>query len=129
MPARELPGLIEVESSAQGTTQLVVVRGELDLSTVERVRGRLDIALAEGSETVVLDLSGVTFCDSSGIKLVVESDHRATERRVRFVVIRPAGPAWRPFELCNIDRRVTFIASDEWRLQTPAVLGALSTQT
>jgi anti-sigma B factor antagonist len=103
------PSLVEVKSGAQGTTQLVVVRGEIDLSSVDKIRRATDAAMSQGPETVVLDLGAVTFCDSSGIELVVSCHRRAKAHDVRLVVVRPAGPAWRPFEICNIDREVQFV--------------------
>jgi len=107
-----MPSLVEVKPSVQGTTQLVVVRGEIDLSCVDSIRKATDAALSQGPETVILDLSAITFCDSSGIELVVRCHRRAQAQGVRLVVVRPTGPAWRPFEICNIDREVQFVDSD-----------------
>jgi anti-sigma B factor antagonist len=104
---------LEINSLAQGTTHIVAVAGDLDLSSVEAVRGAIDEALAERPETVLLDLSGLVFCDSTGIHLVVAGHKRATERGVRFIVVRPTGPAWRVFELCRIDGTVQFVGSNE----------------
>jgi anti-sigma B factor antagonist len=109
--------LIEVESSVQGTTRVVVVRGEIDISSVDQVRQPLDCALAESPETVVLDLSAITFCDSSGARLVVGTHRRANEQGCHLVVVRPIGPAWRTFEICQLDRWVHFIGIDD---PTPA---------
>jgi anti-anti-sigma factor len=105
--------LIEVESSVQGTTRVVVVRGEIDLSSVDKVRRPLDRALTELPETVVLDLSAVTFCDSSGARLVVGAHRRAKEQGCHLVVVRPEGPAWRTFEICQLDRWVHFVGVDD----------------
>jgi anti-anti-sigma factor len=102
-------GLVGIESSVQGTTRVVVVRGELDLSSVSKVRGALDRALSDLPETVVLDLSAVTFCDSSGARVVVSANRRASEQGCRLVVVRPEGPAWRTFEICQLDRWLSFV--------------------
>jgi anti-sigma B factor antagonist len=107
-----MPSLVEVKSSVQGTTQVVAVRGEIDLSCVDKIQKATDAALSQGPETMVLDLSAVTFCDSSGIELVVRCHRRAEAQGVRLVVVRPTGPAWRPFEICNIDRQVQFVEPD-----------------
>jgi len=104
-----MPPLVDVQSDVLGTTQIVSVQGEIDLASVDAVRHAVDLAFSRSPETVVLDLSEIAFCDSSGIHLVVSSHRRAAGRRIRFVVVRPTGPAWRPFEICQIDRQVTFI--------------------
>jgi anti-sigma B factor antagonist len=101
--------LVAVESSVQGTTHVVVVRGEMDRSSVDKVRASLDRTLSAGPETVVLDLSGVTFCDSSGARVVVNANRRAREQGCHLVAIRPMGHAWRTFEICQLDRWVRFV--------------------
>jgi anti-anti-sigma factor len=102
---------VEIDCSAQGTTGLVAVRGEIDLSSVDRIRRAIDAALSSRPETVVLDLSEISFCDSSGIHLVVTAHHRAKGCGVRLVVVRPSGAAWRAFEICQIQREVRFVDS------------------
>jgi anti-sigma B factor antagonist len=53
----------------------VVLRGEIDLSTVQAIRSVLEV-LDPAQRLVVLDLSGVTFIDSMGIGLLVEIRRR-----------------------------------------------------
>ncbi|HEX2161106.1 MAG TPA: STAS domain-containing protein [Thermoleophilaceae bacterium] len=105
--------LVELESSVQGTAHVVAVRGEIDLSSIDAVRRAVDVALSQRPETVVVDLSRIAFCDSSGIELVVKTHRRAIGQGTRLVVVRPNGPAWRPFELCQIDREVHFVTSSD----------------
>jgi anti-anti-sigma factor len=105
--------LIDVQTDVLGTTRVIAVGGEIDLASVDAVRHAVDVALSQCPETVVLDLSEILFCDSSGIHMVVASHRRATEHGIRFVVVRPTGSAWRSFELCNIDRQVTFISAGD----------------
>jgi anti-sigma B factor antagonist len=107
------PNVTEIELSSQGSTRLLTVTGEIDMSSVDKVRAAVDAAFAERPETVVLDISQIEFCDSSGIHLVVSSHRRAQQCRVRFVTVRPVGPAWRAFELCGIDQEVQFVTSPD----------------
>jgi anti-anti-sigma factor len=51
-----------------GATRLTL-RGELDLGTA----AQLERALAEAGEDVVLDLRGLTFMDSTGVRLLLEA--------------------------------------------------------
>ncbi|MFD5826005.1 STAS domain-containing protein [Lentzea sp. NPDC060358] len=57
---------------------LVTVSGELAGSGSERLLARLDRLLDNGHRYVVLDLSGVTFCDSSGVSALVRGHARAS---------------------------------------------------
>jgi anti-anti-sigma factor len=109
--------LLQVKCSAQGTTRVVAVTGELDLASVKRVENAIDGALSEQAETVVLDLSALSFCDSSGIRLALAADRRATAQGVRFVVVRPAGTARRAFDICRLDGELTLVAAHD---ATPA---------
>ena len=54
----------------------VVVAGEIDMATGPEVREALTRQMAEGRD-VVLDLTGVTFLDSSGLAILVEAINAA----------------------------------------------------
>ena len=54
------------------------VSGEMDLVTSPVLRQRVHDAVAEGRHSLVLDLSGVLFCDSSGVGVLI-----ATRRLLR----------------------------------------------
>jgi anti-sigma B factor antagonist len=105
--------VLRASTSSLGTTQTVNVSGEIDVSTVAQVVAVLDRAIGERPETLVLDMSAVEFCDSSGIHMVVKAHHRSEAARIRFRVIPPTGPARRVFEICSIDRIVSFVTVDE----------------
>jgi anti-sigma B factor antagonist len=61
-----------VVSSAGETGNIGVLRlsGELDIATSGTLRQSLDALRDQGRENLVLDLSGVTFCDSTGLGTV-----------------------------------------------------------
>jgi anti-sigma B factor antagonist len=56
---------------------VVELRGELDLTTTEMLRERLLAVLTEKSARLILDLSGLTFMDSTGISVLVATERRA----------------------------------------------------
>lgn len=57
--------------------------GEIDVATAPQVEGRL-LALIDAGSPVVLDLHGVTFIDSSGLRTLVTARQRAEEKAVSF---------------------------------------------
>ena len=63
----------------------VVVRatGEIDVATAPQVEGQL-LAIIDSGSAVVLDLHGVTFIDSSGLRTLVTARQRAEELSVAF---------------------------------------------
>ena len=68
----------------------VVVRGDLDLATVALLRERL-ATVETGADTIVLDLRGLGFVDSTGLGELVAAHQRARRRQARLVVIRGEG--------------------------------------
>lgn len=68
---------VTVTESSPAST-LVTVSGELAGPGSERLLARLDRLLDNGHRYVVLDLSGVTFCDSSGVSALVRGHARAS---------------------------------------------------
>ena len=55
------------------STQLVAVRGEVDLATVDALRGASCSSALGRSEKVVLDLREVSFMDTQGLAAVIEA--------------------------------------------------------
>ncbi|MHA6760787.1 STAS domain-containing protein [Streptacidiphilus sp. PAMC 29251] len=50
---------------------LLRVAGQIDLVSGGMVREQVQRAVAAGSRTIVLDLSGVRFCDSTGVGVLI----------------------------------------------------------
>ena len=76
---------INVSSRADGTT-LVKVAGELDLSSVPQLRACLSDLVNRGEVQLEVDLSAVTFCDSTALGVFVGAHRRtaAGNGHVRF---------------------------------------------
>jgi len=62
--------LISVQDDGNAQTTLAVA-GELDVATALELRGAGEQALADGAQSLVLDLSEVTFLDSSGLGALI----------------------------------------------------------
>jgi anti-anti-sigma factor len=77
---------------------LVSATGEIDMSTVEVLERELTTAREDGS-TVLLDLSGVTFIDSTGLHLLLEASHSSATSDWGFFVVRPSRAVWRLIEV------------------------------
>ncbi|MFH8467559.1 STAS domain-containing protein [Streptomyces sp. NPDC017991] len=77
------------EGEQRGWT-VVRVSGEMDLVTSPVLRQRVHEAVADGRRDVVLDLSGVLFCDSSGVSVLIASRRLIRSCQGRLRVILPA---------------------------------------
>jgi anti-anti-sigma factor len=78
--------------------RLIRAAGEIDLSNVAALRRELDAARAE-AVTVLLDLSDVTFIDSSGLHLLLRASHSSAVSDWAFYVVRPSESVLRLIEL------------------------------
>jgi len=102
----EIP--FSVRRELDGDVCVVVPQGEVDLSTTDDVRAEL-VAAAGEAATVVLDLRGVGFVDSSGVRLLVEVQRLADERGIGFRVVRGPEHVQRLFDLAGLTSRITLI--------------------
>jgi anti-sigma B factor antagonist len=89
---------------ALGATHVVTLRGEIDAYTAPSLR--LDLRRLvddEGATLVVVDLSAVTFLDSSALGALVGTLRRLRERGGRLRIVSPHSPAARIFEVTGLD--------------------------
>jgi anti-sigma B factor antagonist len=97
------PLQLEAAESSTGRTVIVKLKGEFDMS----VEGLFAETVTEGvvhngHSAVVLDLSGVTFLDSSGIGALIRARHEAVARGSRFVLLRPSAAVEKVLEISGL---------------------------
>jgi anti-anti-sigma factor len=82
---------VELSVLHRSTHSLIRLRSEIDLATAPGLRERLLGLLQPGMRLVILGLSGVSFCDASGLGMLVGSHRRATTLGVtlRLTALRP----------------------------------------
>ena len=105
---------LEFETTRNGTVAIVRPAGELDLSGASILEAELE-RLAEDPElgSVVLDMRGLEFMDSSGLRLVVVADMQAREAGRRFSLVRGDETVHRVFEITRMSDRLDFVDSPE----------------
>ncbi|MEV4942459.1 STAS domain-containing protein [Streptomyces zaomyceticus] len=81
---------IEVDENEYGSWTVFRVRGEMDLVTSPRIRRRVHDAVAGGRHDVVIDLSSVRFCDSSGVGVLIAARRLLRSCGGRLRLILPA---------------------------------------
>ena len=87
------------ESDVDGV-RLVEAFGELDLATAPKLCSALDAARAHRVKRLVVDLTGVDFCDSTGLRALMGASRelRVSGGRLAIACL-PGGPVARLFEL------------------------------
>jgi anti-sigma B factor antagonist len=73
-----------------GDVATVALAGEIDVATVEQLRSALAEAIAAGPGAVVVDMSGLSFIDSTGLGALIFGFQRARDAGIPFRLARPA---------------------------------------
>jgi anti-sigma B factor antagonist len=111
---RSAPGRLEITVSAHGTTTTIALAGEWDLAELQATRQAIRDALRRSPECLVLDLSQLTFIDSSGIHVVHELHKRSTHQDAHLVIVPGSGAVQRTFEVLGLVDALPFLtAADE----------------
>jgi anti-sigma B factor antagonist len=116
-----IPQSFEVLSEPREGVRVVVVLGELDLSTTPMLAASLEEAISSSDSAIAIDLSDCGFIDSTGIALLVSTWKQLSGES------RGAGPG--PLALCGVNsqvRRVFDITGlDPWMDVYPSLAEAL----
>ena len=92
---------------------VVYIRGEHDCSTVEALSVVFAAALEDGKFPVVIDLSEVTFMDTSTVHLLQRTRDYLGERNRSLVLRRPSRSAARILSVCETIWSVGFVIEHE----------------
>lgn len=87
----------------------VRLEGELDLATAPHADEELRRAEAGSPARLTLDLSALSFMDSTGLRLVVAAEQRAQEAGRELYVTRGPLAVQRVFQLTGVDERLQFL--------------------
>ncbi|MET7601667.1 STAS domain-containing protein [Streptomyces avermitilis] len=80
--------MFKVTEGKRGDWAVLQVAGEMDLMTSPVMRQRVHDAVADGQRSLVLDLSEVLFCDSSGVGVLIATRRliRSCQGRLRLIL-------------------------------------------
>lgn len=99
----------EMDSTNDRSKGRVTLTGELDIATVPRVQQAVDAMLAEGVTQITIDLAGVGFVDSSGLRLFIVLDQRATSEGWTLALTRPTPQALTVFRVSGVEDELPFV--------------------
>ena len=101
-------GELTVRSQRQGDVIAIALSGELDLATADGVDAELVRAEATDAASIVLDLSGLTFMDSTGVRLLIQAHARSRANEDRLTLRRGPAAVQRVMELSGVDVLLPF---------------------
>ena len=97
---------LQITTTSQDGTGRVAVTGELDIATAPQLERALETQLAAGAGEIVLDLRGVTFIDSSGLRVVLVASRSAASEGRRLIVVPGDGQVLRVIRLAQVEDRL-----------------------
>lgn len=101
-------GDFTMRSGREGEIHTISLIGELDLATADDVEAELERVEATDAASIVLDLSALTFMDSTGVRLLVNAHARSRTDSSRLTLLRGGAAVQRVLELSGVDVLLPF---------------------
>jgi anti-sigma B factor antagonist len=100
---------MEIEQTQAGDDWVIRLRGELDMASAELLASAIKNASAgEGSGRVIVDLAGVRFMDSAGLRVLLRANLASEQDGGRLRLRRGPRSVQRVFEVTGTDSLLPF---------------------
>jgi anti-sigma B factor antagonist len=93
---------LTVAVDAAADPPVIALSGELDPHTAPLLQGTIDQLLAEGSTDLVLDLSGLGFVDSSGLRVLISAQSLLADQGGTLTLHAPSETVRRLLEITGL---------------------------
>ena len=101
--------LLEIAVSESGGVRRLRLTGELDMAGVDRFERLLTADQTSEATTFVLDMRGLTFIDSSGLRALIMADRRVRAEGAHFVVVRGPDRVNQVLEMTGVAQRIDLV--------------------
>ncbi len=98
----QLPYTFRINASEQGATSTIELFGEWDLAQQPATTDAIAQVLDRRPACLVLDLSRLSFIDSSGVHGVISTRKRCAAQATHLVIIPGPRAVQRVFEICGL---------------------------
>ena len=103
------PGALSIACVIENGTASLSLAGELDLATASTLEQRLGELEDHGSTHLMVDLAGLAFIDSTGLRVLLQANTRAQEHGHE-LTLRPASETvQRVFEVTGVQDALRFV--------------------
>jgi anti-sigma B factor antagonist len=107
-PHRHYGDNFSLRTSRDPDSYVLEVYGELDLQTAGLLQSGIEQAESSSADRVVVDLSGVDFMASAGMRVLLDADARSRANGHRLALLRPPDHVQRALEHAGIAARLPF---------------------
>jgi anti-anti-sigma factor len=98
----------EIRSEVNADSGRLILAGELDIATAPQVEDAARMILAQQIRHLVIDLSALTFIDSSGLRMLIALNDSAAGADWTLGLIRPE-PSLSVLQITGADENLPFI--------------------
>jgi len=105
-----MDGTLDITVRNEGGVVIAAVTGEIDISTVARLRERL-YELADNGGTLIVDLNRVEFIDSTGLGALVGTARRVAEHGGSLYAVCAQPQPRRLLWVTGVDKRIPLAAT------------------
>jgi anti-anti-sigma factor len=95
-------GALKISSERDSDVYAISVSGELDLATAGSLQRELERVEASDAPSIILDLSGLTFMDSTGVRLLLNAHARSRADSDRLTMLRGSPAVQRVLQLTGV---------------------------
>jgi anti-sigma B factor antagonist len=86
--------------------RILVLVGEIDMHTAAALHEQIFDLIEEDRRPLVVDLTGISFCDSAGVNIVAAARKYAASHDVRLAVVGLRGRVDKIFRMTGMDRLI-----------------------
>jgi len=104
---------MQIETTSSSDRRVLVVSGEVDLATSPDLDVAIIAALESGTASLVIDLTAVTFMDSSGLGVIVRGLKRCREADKDLDLVISNERVLKVFGITGLDQVIPIHASIE----------------
>jgi anti-sigma B factor antagonist len=103
------PSALEIDSELSADTARLTPSGELDIATAPQLEQEVRSLLSRAVRRVVIDLSRLTFVDSSALRLFIVLNERSAKEGWTLALVRPTGQVRAVFEITGAEENLPFV--------------------
>jgi len=109
---------MKLQQKQNGEIEIFELSGELDFHNTPQVRDKVHEVLSKQAKKVVFNLKGVTYIDSSGLAVFVETLQKMKRYGGKLVLSELAAPVRSVFEIAKLDKVFTLAGTETEAVQT-----------
>jgi anti-sigma B factor antagonist len=102
-------GDLEIDTHKDGGVVQLALTGEFDLAALPAFEDHIAAVEKEAPVAIVIDLTGLRFMDSSGLRALITADDRARKQQRRLAIVPGPPDVRRVFEITKLDSRLDLI--------------------